>query len=265
MKASSIAIRRPAGLGLVGLALVLSFSLLVLLAAPQAQAAKVGLDGARTTLTTDPATTSALFGAGIIPLPIAPSAIAPTTDAARYTFPVTGGKVDADTLAGTIRHSGGLLLAQRDGMGWKALSLSRFTIHVTGRALPVRRRQRWQAARHRRSRSRQRGDQEVRQGRPRLRQHQERRRHPQRDRHGRRERDLRHRAPGQRQARDCERPRPRGALTGPQEPCDRGGRPQVRGASRRTNAGVSSLVPRKKRHWSGTFADYPEGQREAPC
>ena len=131
MKASSIAIRRPAGLGLAGLALVLSFSLLVLLTAPQAQAAKVGLDGVRTTLTTDPGTTSALFGAGIIPFPIAPSAITPTSDAARYAFPVTGGKVDADTLAGAIRHSGGLLLAQRDGMGWNALSLSRFTIHVT--------------------------------------------------------------------------------------------------------------------------------------
>ena len=132
MKPSTIAIRRPAGLGIVGLALVLSLSLFLLLAAPQAQAAKVGLDGMRTTLTTDPGTTSALFGAGIIPFPMAPSAITPTSDAARYTFPITGGRVDAKTLAGTIRHSGGLLLAQRDGMGWKALSLGKFTIHVTG-------------------------------------------------------------------------------------------------------------------------------------
>jgi hypothetical protein len=133
MKASSIAIRRPAGLGLLGLALALSLSLLVLVAAPQAQAATVKLDGVRTTLTTDPGTTSALFGAGIIPLPIAPSSITPTSIAARYAFPVTGGRVDAKTLAGTIRHSGGILLAQRDGMGWKALSLAKFTIHVTGR------------------------------------------------------------------------------------------------------------------------------------
>jgi hypothetical protein len=132
MKASSITIRRPAGLGLLGLALVLSLSLLVLVAAPQAQAAKVKLDGVRTTLTTDPGTTSALFGAGIIPLPIAPSSVTPTSDAARYTFPVTGGKVDATTLAGYIRHSGGILLAQRDGMGWKALSLAKFGIHITG-------------------------------------------------------------------------------------------------------------------------------------
>ena len=132
MKASSITIRRPAGLGLAGVALVLSLGLFVLLAAPQAQAAKVKLDGTRTTLTTDPGTTSALFGAGIIPLPMAPSSIAPTSDAARYTFPVTGGRVDANTLAGTIRHSGGILLAQRDGMGWKALSLARFAINITG-------------------------------------------------------------------------------------------------------------------------------------
>jgi hypothetical protein len=117
----------------VGLAIVLSLGLFALLAAPSAEAAKVRLDGNRTTLTTDPGTTSALFAAGIIPFPIAPSTIAPTAKAARYTFPVTGGKVDAKTLAGTIRHSGGLLLAQRDGMGWKALSLSKFTIHVTGK------------------------------------------------------------------------------------------------------------------------------------
>ena len=132
MKASSIAIRRPAGLGLLGLALVLSLSLLVLVAAPRAQAATVKLDGVRTTLTTDPGTTSALFGAGIIPLPIASSSVTPTSDAVRYTFPVTAGKVDATTLAGYIRHSGGILLAQRDGMGWKALSLAKFGIHITG-------------------------------------------------------------------------------------------------------------------------------------
>jgi len=132
MRAQALSIRRPAGIGLLGIALVLALSLFVLAAAPQAQAATVRLDGVRTTLTTDPGTTSALFGAGIIPLPVAPSSIAPTSDAARYTFPVTGGRVDAKTLAGNIRHSGGLLLAQRDGMGWKALGLTKFTINITG-------------------------------------------------------------------------------------------------------------------------------------
>lgn len=133
MKTSSRVLARPAGLGLLGLALVLALSLVLLTAAPQAQAAKVSLDGMRTSLTTDPGTTTALFGAGIIPFPMKPSWITPTKDAARYTFPVTGGRVDAKTLEGRIYHSGGLLLAQRDGMGWKALSLGKFTIHVTGK------------------------------------------------------------------------------------------------------------------------------------
>jgi hypothetical protein len=131
MKTSSIEMRRTAGLGLLGIAVVLALSLFVLVAAPQAQAARVDLDGMRTALVTDPVTTSALFGAGIIPLPMAPSTVAPTSDAARYTFPITTGRVDAKTLAGTIRHSGGILLAQRDGMGWKALSLARFNIRIT--------------------------------------------------------------------------------------------------------------------------------------
>src|SRR5674476_466665 len=92
MKASSIAIRRPAGLGLLGLALVLTLSLFVLVAAPQTQAATLRLDGMRTTLTTDPGTTEALWDAGIIPLPVAPSTVSATTDAARYTFPITTGR-----------------------------------------------------------------------------------------------------------------------------------------------------------------------------
>lgn len=45
---------------------------------------------------------------------------------------MTGGRVDATTLAGRITHSGGILIAQRDGMGWKAPSLGQFTIHITG-------------------------------------------------------------------------------------------------------------------------------------
>jgi hypothetical protein len=123
--------RRPASLGLLGLALVLALSLFVLLAAPQAQAATLRLDGMQTTLTTDPGTTGALWAAGIIPLPVAPSTVSPTSDAARYTFPVTTGRVDAKTTAGFIRHSGGLLLARYD-MGWQALKLTKFTINITG-------------------------------------------------------------------------------------------------------------------------------------
>jgi len=132
MRSSDTAIRRPVGVGLLGLALVLALSLFVLVAAPQAQAASLRLDGMRTTLTTDPGTTAALFGAGIIPLPVAPSTISPTADAARYAFPITGGRVDAATTAGFIKHSGGLLLARYGVGGWTALKLSRFTINITG-------------------------------------------------------------------------------------------------------------------------------------
>jgi len=131
MRSTSIAIRRPASLSLLGLALVLALSLLVLLAAPQAQAATLRLDGMQTTLTTDPGTTGALWAAGIIPLPVAPSTVSPTSDAALYSFPITTGRVDAKTTAGFIKHSGGLLLARYD-MGWQALKLTKFTINITG-------------------------------------------------------------------------------------------------------------------------------------
>ena len=132
MKDSAIAIRRPASLGLLGLAIVLALSLFVLVAAPQAQAATLRLDGMRTTLTTDTGTTQALWDAGIIPLPVAPSTVSPATAAARYTFPITTGRVDAKTTAGFIKHSGGLLLARFDAGAWTALSLTKFNINITG-------------------------------------------------------------------------------------------------------------------------------------
>jgi len=99
---------------------------------PGAQAANLRLDGVKTTLTTNPATTTTLFTAGIIPLPVYPTPVVPTADAARYSFPITGGKVDAKTLAGSIRHSGGILLARRNADNtWTALGLTRFTINIT--------------------------------------------------------------------------------------------------------------------------------------
>jgi hypothetical protein len=97
----------------------------------RAQAATVRLDGVRTTLTTNPATTTLLFTAGIIPMPVWPTPIALTPHAARYTFPVTGGAVNATTLVGNIRHSGGIALVKRNGNDWKVLSLTRFTITIS--------------------------------------------------------------------------------------------------------------------------------------
>ena len=132
MKSSSIAIRRPASLGLLGLAIVLALSLFVLTAAPQAQAATLRLDGMRTTLFTDTGTTQALWDAGIIPLPVAPSTASRPPKPRGYTFPITGGRVDAKTTVGFIRHSGGLLLARFTTGSWEALNLTRFTINITG-------------------------------------------------------------------------------------------------------------------------------------
>lgn len=130
MKSFALPTRRTrVALGL--LAVVIAMTLWLGVFAADAQAAKVRLDGVRTTLTTDPATTTLLFSVGIIPLPIAPTPIVPTADAARYRFPVTGGLVDATTLAGSIRHSGGILLAARNmDDTWTALSLAKFTIRV---------------------------------------------------------------------------------------------------------------------------------------
>jgi hypothetical protein len=96
-----------------------------------AKTTTVRLSGVQTLLYTNPATTTLLFNAGIIPLPVAPTPVVPTADAARYTFPITGGMVDGQTLAGSIQHSGGILLAERTkANGWKSLSLTKFTIVV---------------------------------------------------------------------------------------------------------------------------------------
>jgi hypothetical protein len=81
-------------------------------AAHAGTAAKVHLDGVRTTLTTDPATTGVLVKNGILPLPVGPATVAPRFGhhglSLRYGFPITGGRVDATSLAGFINHSGGL-------------------------------------------------------------------------------------------------------------------------------------------------------------
>jgi hypothetical protein len=133
MKSKTEAVsRRRIGFSLLALAAILSVWAIVVV--PHALAAKstiVKLDGVRTSLTTDAGTTTALFGAGIIPLPAAPTSFALTTHAARYAFPVTAGAVDGKTLVGKIFHSGGLLLVQRHAGGWRTLSLTKFTVVIS--------------------------------------------------------------------------------------------------------------------------------------
>jgi hypothetical protein len=125
--------RRGRGRLLVIAALLAALTLWLPAAAPaQAKSCdnQLRLNGVQTTLTTDPATTNLLFGAGIIPMPVWPTPVGLTADAATYTFPITGGKVDATTLVGSIYHSGGIVLVEKTATGWKSLSLTEFTICI---------------------------------------------------------------------------------------------------------------------------------------
>ncbi len=80
--------------------------------AKTSSAGVVHLDGVRTSLTTDRATTGVLVKNGILPLPVGPATVVPHFASGglslRYGFPITGGRLDATTLAGFINHSGGL-------------------------------------------------------------------------------------------------------------------------------------------------------------
>jgi hypothetical protein len=103
-----------------------------LAAAAPASAATVRLDGVRTTLTTSPSTTAALIANGIVPLPANGTTFWATFDRygfrLSYRFPISGGSVDAGTLAGRIAHRGGIRFVNlRNG---KSLTVSRFTIDV---------------------------------------------------------------------------------------------------------------------------------------
>src|SRR5947208_14186042 len=84
---------------------VLLAAMLVVPAAATATAgsANVHLNGVRTTLTTDPATTGVLVQNGILPLPVGPATVMPRFGSMglslRYGFHLTGGRVDYDHLA----------------------------------------------------------------------------------------------------------------------------------------------------------------------
>ena len=93
----------------------------------------VHLDGVRTALTTDPATTGVLVKNGILPLPVGPATVAPRFGSEglslRYGFPLTGGRVDATTLAGFISHSGGLRFV--NVANGHTLTLTKFRIRIS--------------------------------------------------------------------------------------------------------------------------------------
>lgn len=75
-----------------------------------------------TTLKIDASTAEALTSLGVSVAPIKPAKAA----GGGVRFPVTGGKLDSKTLAGNIRHSGGL----RFSNGTTNVDLTRFTINI---------------------------------------------------------------------------------------------------------------------------------------
>ncbi len=85
--------------------------------------------GGQTDLALDGGTLAALGGLGVSPGIIAPATLAGTT----ASFPITGGKVNAKTLAGSIQHSGGISLTA----GATRVELTNFDIQLPKLLLQV--------------------------------------------------------------------------------------------------------------------------------
>ncbi len=89
--------------------------------------ATLTLNGEGTTLVLDPATAGVLADNDITVAPIDPA----TAGDDGITFPITGGSVEAESLAGTIDHSGGLVFAA----GGTELELTDFVIDTAAGTL----------------------------------------------------------------------------------------------------------------------------------
>ena len=79
--------------------------------------------GGDTRLTLDPGAASALTSLGITAAPIDPASAKPDGSLA---FPITGGRIDAKTFAGKIKHSGGISLTK----GSTVVELTKFDIQI---------------------------------------------------------------------------------------------------------------------------------------
>jgi hypothetical protein len=82
---------------------------------------QIAFTGGATSLALDPGTAQALTALGVSAAPAAPTTANPDGSLA---FPITGGKVDAKSLAGSITHEGGLTLTK----GATVVTVSDFTI-----------------------------------------------------------------------------------------------------------------------------------------
>jgi hypothetical protein len=81
--------------------------------------------GGDTQLALDPGTAAALTSLGISAVPIDPAS---ATTGGELAFPIRGGRVDAKTFAGKIKHSGGIALSD----GATTVELTEFTIRIDG-------------------------------------------------------------------------------------------------------------------------------------
>jgi hypothetical protein len=90
----------------------------------KAQPKSVGLEARGSTdLTLDPGTADALTGLGVAVGPIDPASVTP---AGAIAFPITGGRANTSTFAGSIDHSGGIALTA----GATRVELTDFRINV---------------------------------------------------------------------------------------------------------------------------------------
>lgn len=76
-----------------------------------------------TDLTLDPGTAEALTGLGVTAAPVGPATVTP---AGAIAFPITGGRANTSTFAGSISHSGGISLTA----GSTVVELTDFVINV---------------------------------------------------------------------------------------------------------------------------------------
>ena len=93
---------------------------LAAVAATASAASTVTFTGGKTTLKLSAGAASALDSLGIAVAPVKPA----SAQAGGIAFPITGGKADAKTLAGKIKHSGGLVFSKGD----KSLTVTDFVI-----------------------------------------------------------------------------------------------------------------------------------------
>jgi hypothetical protein len=96
-------------------------------------AAAVHLQGGTTAVTTAPGIAAALLKNGIVPLATWPGTqsvlSARSGPAARFAFPVTGGRLTLSPLGGKVGHAGGILFL--NVTNGKTIEVSRFTIDLS--------------------------------------------------------------------------------------------------------------------------------------